>query len=94
VLLPANAADACRCLDGWDRSTDFDERALGEDPQRGRFADVTMQRCRRCGRLWLRYFFEFEAFSNSGRWYRGLVSPELAATVTAENAAAILESLD
>jgi hypothetical protein len=92
--VPEDAAGHCRCLDGWDRFTDFDERHVGEDPQRGRYAQVTVHRCRRCGRLWLRYHFEFEAYTGSGRWYRGLISPELAGTVTAGNAAAILEGLE
>jgi hypothetical protein len=84
----------CDCLSGHTYYADFDSDFLGVDQQQGRFADVEIQRCRRCGRLWLHYHFEDEAFTGSGRWYRGVVSPKVAAAVTADNAASILEGLD
>ena len=71
----------------------FARSALGVDPDHGRFAEVSLDRCRQCGRLWLHYFFEYEAFRASGRWYRGLVSEEQARTITATTAAAVLEAL-
>ncbi len=86
------ASDTCPCVDGW-RAADFERTELGVDPQRGRFADVALDRCRRCGRTWLHYFFELEAYRASGRWYRGPLTDEQARVVTAENAAATLEAL-
>lgn len=72
---------------------DIARQYLGVDLTEGRFADVTVERCSQCGQLWLHYQFEFEAFTASGRWYRGLISAAQAATLTAENAAGVLESL-
>lgn len=68
-------------------------RYLGEDPTNGRYADVHLESCPECGRQWLHYAFEIEAFSRSGRWYRGEVTAEQVVHVTAETAAALLESL-
>lgn len=38
------------------------------------FAEVSVLRCPLCGQLWLRYFYENEAFTGSGRWYLGHVA--------------------
>ena len=66
---------------------------IGVDETSGRFGEVTLRRCTRCGRLWLRYFVEYEAFSESGRYYMGLISPHRARRMTAEEAVAYLDSL-
>lgn len=87
------AARECRCATPPLDHRDFDRREIGIDPVGGRFADVAIERCKRCGREWLRYHYENEAFSRSGRWYRGLVSPGQAARATAENALRILAEL-
>jgi hypothetical protein len=44
--------------------------SLGMDSQ---FGEGMLLKCPRCGQLWLRYFYENEAFSRSGRWYLGPV---------------------
>jgi hypothetical protein len=67
--------------------------SLGVDETNGRFGEVTLLRCRRCGRLWLRYAVEYEAFSESGRHYMGLISPHRARRLKADEAAAYLDSL-
>lgn len=70
-----------------------DTRRLdGSDARDGRFADVTVETCRACGRRWLGYAWEVEGISRSGRWYRGLTRADV--EITVENAAATLESLD
>ncbi len=61
-------------------------RDLGMD---AKYAEVSLLRCPACGQIWLRYFYENEAFSRSGRWYLGAVSRD----VTAEDAKAVLEGL-
>jgi hypothetical protein len=48
------------------------DKELGMD---GRFAQVSLLVCSRCGQQWLRYSYEVEAFSASGRWYLGLSKP-------------------
>src|SRR5665213_1642351 len=57
----------CVCEQGGARFTEFESRDAGRDETEGRFADVTLNRCRTCGRTWLRYLVEYEAFSRSGR---------------------------
>ncbi|MGA0606575.1 hypothetical protein ACO2Q0_11285 [Phenylobacterium sp. VNQ135] len=81
----------CVCEQASARYTEFESRPVGCDETEGRFADVTIERCRSCGRLWLRY--EYEAFSRSGRWARGRISDDEAATVTPETAIAYLNGL-
>jgi hypothetical protein len=90
------SADACSCSEpDWQKRPPHDQRDLpGCDEQGGRFATASLDTCRACGRIWLTYGFEIEAFSKSGRWYRGLIAPDAARTVTAASAAALLESLD
>ncbi len=68
----------------------IDAKELGMD---SRFAEVSVLICRDCGQRWLRYFYEVEAFSGSGRWYLGAITPEQAAALSAENAKATLEKL-
>ena len=55
------------------------------------YAEVSVDHCRTCGRNWLHYFLEFEGTSRSGRWYRGLIGPEVA--FSHRNAAQIFEQL-
>lgn len=59
-----------------------------------RFAEISVFQCRDCGRHWLRYFYEVEAFTRSGRWYLGCVTPEQFAGLTVENAKGVMEALD
>jgi hypothetical protein len=80
----------CVCRTPPFRYTDFDERAVGVDETGGRFAEVTVARCKVCSQYWLRYFYEFEAFTASGRWYRAAVSEEEAASATPSNALELL----
>jgi hypothetical protein len=84
----------CVCEQGGARFTEFECRDVGRDETEGRFADVTLNRCRTCGRTWLRYLVEYEAFSRSGRWARGLISEADANTITPETAVALLNGLE
>jgi hypothetical protein len=59
-----------------------------------RYAEVTLLTCPECGAFWLRYHYELEAFTASGRWYLGAITPQQAAHLTADNAKATLEGLD
>jgi hypothetical protein len=65
-------------------------REMGMDAQWG---EATLLYCRRCGRYWLRYFYEHEAFSESGRWYLGVLSPALLAGLRLDKAKETLEEL-
>jgi hypothetical protein len=64
---------------------------LGLDSQ---LAEVSVLICQDCGQHWLRYFYEVEAFTSSGRWYLGAITPKQFATLTPDQAKSTLESLD
>ena len=82
----------CKCLTEGLQTPDItDERYLGCDETSGRFADVTLRRCSRCKRLWLRYAVEYEAFTASGRWAEAPIDDMAAAAMTPEAAAAFLD---
>ena len=84
----------CACLRAPLPASRYEHEArLGVDETNGRFGEVTTLRCRRCGRLWLRYAVEYEAFSRSGRTLMGLISPRRARRLGAEDAVAYLDSL-
>ena len=57
-------------------------------------ADVSILACRVCGQIWLRYHYELEAFSNSGRWFLGPITTKQSTSLSVESAKTILESLD
>ena len=66
-------------------------KELGMDKS---FAEVSVLICQRCGQHWLRYFYEHEAFTASGRWYLGALTPGQVSVLTADNAKTALEGLD
>jgi hypothetical protein len=72
---------------------DYDTVSLGIDGTKNRGGEVTVETCKACGSRWLRYFVEYEAFSQSGRWYRGLVTEEMLESLKPEQAAELLASL-
>jgi hypothetical protein len=78
-LLPADRYDAAG--------------TIGVDETHGRYGEVTLRRCKRCGRLWLRYHVEYEAFTASGRTFMGLISLPRARRLRAAEAAAYLQRL-
>jgi hypothetical protein len=85
----------CNCLAEGPRQPDVaDERYIGCDKASGRFADVTLLRCSRCRRLWLRYAVEYEAFTRSGRWVAAPIDRTAAETMTPEVAAPFLDQAE
>jgi hypothetical protein len=72
---------------------DFDSESIGVDETNCRFGEVSVETCKTCGSKWLRYLVEYEAFTGSGRWYRGLASPEMLQSLTPERAVAALAGL-
>ena len=83
--------ESCVCETGTLRFDNFEETDLGMDTHYG---EVSLKRCRHCGRVWLRSYYVQEAFTGSGRWYEGLVPPELEDSITADNALEVLGKLD
>ena len=89
---PTNECD-CACLERGPAAGTFDERFMGVDKTNGRFGEVSVRICQACGRKWLHYHVEYEAFSRSGRWFTGIVPSDSEASLTPESAASILEEL-
>ncbi len=83
----------CRCMTPPFDYRDYESEPVGVDETKGRYGEVTIQTCRHCGALWLRYLVEYEAFSRSGRWYRGLVSADQLTGLFPEDAPTLLEAL-
>ncbi len=81
----------CPCLSGDVFYLNFDERALGDDCLGG---EVSVLRCKHCGQFWLHYLMEYPHLTGGGRWIRGAITPELAASAKPEAARGLLESLD
>jgi hypothetical protein len=82
--------DPCACFDGEARYTLFEMRDLGLDDWNG---EVSIKVCRNCGRHWLHVYYVNEAFSKSGRWCRGPIPAERAASITPDEARPCLEKL-
>ena len=85
----SNEDTTCVCFSAPARSLVI-VKELGVD---GIFAEVSLLTCPLCGQHWLRYFYEMEAFTASGRWYLGAIQVEQASRLTVENARSTLEGL-
>jgi hypothetical protein len=79
----------CRCLVSPPEHLDRVQE-LGLD---SRLGEVSILVCQDCGRHWLRYLYEFEAISRSGRWYLGPITSEQLAVLNLEQAKTLLEEL-
>jgi len=84
------SAGTCTCFRAPNRSLTL-VKDLGMERH---YAEVTQLTCPVCGQNWLRFFYELEAFTASGRWYLGAIDAQQAANLTVENAQTILENLD
>ncbi|MBN1372783.1 MAG: hypothetical protein JW987_12655 [Anaerolineaceae bacterium] len=87
--------EKCICLDLPQPFNHYEKvKFVGRDETNGRFGEVNLRRCLHCGRLWVHYFVEYEAFRASGRYYMGIITAEDAQSLTAETAVDYLNSLD
>ena len=86
-------AEQCECevLHGPPQTSEFED--LGVDRRNGRYGEVWMHRCVRCGAPWLHYLVEYEAFGRSGRWFCGRLDETAVGSVSASNAIATLAGL-
>ncbi len=80
----------CKCFEPPFSAVNFESLSLGSDENYG---EVSIEKCKICGQKWLHYFYENEAFTKSGRWYRGLISEKDLTQITLNNAVAYLENL-
>ncbi|MDH6254050.1 hypothetical protein M2347_003777 [Chryseobacterium sp. H1D6B] len=84
----------CACEKPTSSYTEYRRSELGIDHTSGRNGEVTIQQCKLCQRIWIHYFAEFEHYSTSGRWYKGVVAKKDLSGITPENAIEHLESLE
>ena len=71
-----------------------DDMYFGMDRTNGRYADITIHTCNHCGAKWVKYFAEYEAFSRSGRWYKGIITEKEMEYLKPEDVVSYLEKLD
>ena len=83
----------CKCHNPPFLYSDYTKHYVGIDETNGRFGEVTFKTCKYCNSLWLHYYVTYEAFSQSGRWYRGLITQSDAENITPENSVNYLKSL-
>jgi hypothetical protein len=83
----------CRCMTPPFDYRDFHSVPVGIDTTNGRCGEVSIETCKRCGAEWLHYLVEYEGFTGSGRWYRGLLAEEMRGSLTPERAVTLLEAL-
>lgn len=83
----------CQCQAPDAGAAVFVSQSLGVDTTAGRFGDVSLLTCKTCGSLWLHYFVVYEGISHSGRWYRGQITPPVAAALDPLTAVTLLAQL-
>lgn len=86
-------SSGCRCFNPPFNHQDFDFNHIGIDITNQRNGEVTVQTCKSCGKKWLNYHVEHEAFTASGRWFRGQIDNNELSRISAENALQFLEQL-
>lgn len=88
--LESDSDKSCDCFDvAYQNLAEYKE--IGTDKS---FGEISVLVCANCGQRWLKYFYENEAFTASGRWYLGAISSEQLTSLTRENAKRILGELD
>jgi hypothetical protein len=71
--------------------SDYESRELGEDSASEDVTTVSIEKCKHCGRYWLRYLLEQPEFSKSGRWWRVPIDSSNAETIEADDARSYIE---
>lgn len=83
-------AEECACFQSTQqKGVPFELMGLTED-----YAEVTLGKCPQCGQHWLRYLYENEGFTGSGRWFLGAISAEQANDLRVEESKSLLEGLE
>ncbi len=85
----------CTCLNGPMNFSRYSRvKFIGIDKTNGRFGEVSLLQCKTCGRYWLHYLVEYEGFTGSGRWFMGLITQEIADSLSPRAAIEYLNRLD
>ena len=87
------AAETCTCFEPESFRDGFERTVLGHVRRSDALAEVSLDRCGRCARVWLHYFVEHPEVPESSRWYRAPVTAAMAEGLVPQRAAALLESL-
>jgi hypothetical protein len=66
----------------------FERTDLGEDVFG---AEVSLEACKACGRIWLKYLIEEPHYSHAGRWWRAAVPEEELGEIFAASARQFIE---
>ncbi len=64
----------CKCYEPPFNSSNFERFEIGVDNTNSRYGEISKLVCKICNQTWVEYFVEFEAFKESGRWYRSEIS--------------------
>lgn len=67
---------------------------VGIDYTNQRYGEVSIEKCIHCNSKWLVYHVEYEAFSESGRWFRCLIRENEIENITPENSVDYLDNAD
>jgi hypothetical protein len=82
----------CTCINGESNFSDFAEvKYLGLDSDH--YGEVSISTCKNCGRYFVEYFYEHEAFTASGRRFKGLIEKERITNFTPNDALTYLNSI-
>lgn len=82
-------ANTCKCNTPPFHFADYD--AVDFDTGNS-IAEISLETCKHCGYIWLKYLIEDPSRSGSGRWWRVLVPASQVATITADNAKAFIQN--
>ncbi|WP_267402836.1 MULTISPECIES: hypothetical protein [unclassified Chryseobacterium] len=85
---------ACACEKPTSNYTEYRTSELGTDHTHGRNAEVSIQQCKLCQRIWIHYSIKSENLPETEKWYKGIVSKKDRPQITPENAVEFLESLE
>lgn len=86
-----NTPTLCQCYDQMPAGSSKQE--LGIDETNGRYGEVTVSTCIVCGRRWLFYFAEYEGFTASQRWIRGILPASQGVPFPPQQAVPILNKM-
>lgn len=84
----------CECENPKANYLTFDSDFIGIDEKNGRYGEVSIKTCKKCGSKWLHYFVEYESFSRSGRWFRCAIDEKTVVKIEVANAENYLKNAD
>ncbi len=89
-----NEMENCPCNTPQCNAENFSINFWATDNTNNRFGEISIYICKHCNTQWLHYFVEYEAFSQSARWYRGKITTQQLQQLTPNKAVDFLQQLD